>query len=552
MDDQEEILGKKGAELFKELLRVYPGACPEDYFANGAWRDDLLSIDWQLVQAHREEAGAEDPPPLEDIVMPELPKVTARAPLGPGEPLKPSPTPTASKQPKAAMPFKLWGSGGAGKAALGASIKPTVTTVRIANSAGGVGVTKPSVYPTASNGSPRAASTTTTTTIKTTMAGRKPIFPSAPYAGRSSTAASTSNNSNTNNTKTSNANAASSSSSAAPDSTLAELKRIQLFVQKWELSPIKTKLMLAKIGPNGRKYVLNYFQPKSGGDSTDELKTFIDDHQAKGSWAGVPAAGAATTMKTTITAPSNGGAVGRITPSGGIKRPAPKGIGLLSISAKAHAKPKPAAKGSPPARMSTPTTTTTTTTTTTKTTTIRASSLLQSAPPKAKAKAKLHARLLPPSQGAHPTISISKPTPPGPSAGASAASSSSIFRPKAGPKAGPGGNNSNNNSSSNNASSSGGISRPKLSSGVQAPKAAMTRPSGLGGKGGAAAAAAKAAAGGGAAAKGGKGAAASGGPPVRGSLASAISGGTTFRPSQSFRSTGKGAGKPSGPSGRAW
>mmetsp|Transcript_80642 Transcript_80642/g.168144 ORF Transcript_80642/g.168144 Transcript_80642/m.168144 type:complete len:194 (+) Transcript_80642:295-876(+) len=111
---------------------------------------------------------------------------------------------------------------------------------------------------------------------------------------------------------------------------------------------------------------------------------------------------------------------------------------------------------------------------------------------------------------------------------------------------------SNNNSSSNNASSSGGISRPKLSSGVQAPKAAMTRPSGLGGKGGAAAAAAKAAAGGGAAAKGGKGAAASGGPPVRGSLASAISGGTTFRPSQSFRSTGKGAGKPSGPSGRAW
>lgn len=73
--DFDEALQKTGAELFKELYRIYPVAEVEDYFKNGSWKNDLMKADLRLMEAHRREAGAPDVPDLEDIQFPkDLPK----------------------------------------------------------------------------------------------------------------------------------------------------------------------------------------------------------------------------------------------------------------------------------------------------------------------------------------------------------------------------------------------------------------------------------------------------------------------------------------------
>ncbi|CAE8608311.1 unnamed protein product [Polarella glacialis] len=76
MDEEEQVLVKAGPELFTELLRVYAVADVDDYYKNGAWRDEMMRNDWQLIVAHRKEAGAPEPPPLEEVKVPELPGPT--------------------------------------------------------------------------------------------------------------------------------------------------------------------------------------------------------------------------------------------------------------------------------------------------------------------------------------------------------------------------------------------------------------------------------------------------------------------------------------------
>lgn len=72
-DDMEKRLSKTGADLFKELLRVYDVAEFEDYIKNGQWQDEQMRVDLQLVEAHRREAGASEPIPLSEVKMPVLP-----------------------------------------------------------------------------------------------------------------------------------------------------------------------------------------------------------------------------------------------------------------------------------------------------------------------------------------------------------------------------------------------------------------------------------------------------------------------------------------------
>jgi hypothetical protein len=82
--DLEEALKKTGAELFKELYRIYPTADPEDYFRNGQWRNDVLKADLTLMEAHRREAGAPDMPDLDEIKFPQMPVQTSSPTLGAG------------------------------------------------------------------------------------------------------------------------------------------------------------------------------------------------------------------------------------------------------------------------------------------------------------------------------------------------------------------------------------------------------------------------------------------------------------------------------------
>lgn len=75
-----DISQKKGGDLFKEVIRLYPVADVEDYFKLGQWKDDLMRVDIELIVAHRKEAGAPEPPALSEVKMPPMPTAGA----GPG------------------------------------------------------------------------------------------------------------------------------------------------------------------------------------------------------------------------------------------------------------------------------------------------------------------------------------------------------------------------------------------------------------------------------------------------------------------------------------
>lgn len=74
----------EGTKLFKEVFRNYTLAKVDDYFATGKWQIEQLQVDLELLTAHRCEAGAPEPPLMEDLVFPELPQ--ERALLGPRPP----------------------------------------------------------------------------------------------------------------------------------------------------------------------------------------------------------------------------------------------------------------------------------------------------------------------------------------------------------------------------------------------------------------------------------------------------------------------------------
>jgi len=80
MDDDEEAtqvrgaaFKKTGSELFRELCRHYIDADIGDYYKNGQWRNEAMRADLILVHAHRREAGAPDPLPLEKVPIPKVP-----------------------------------------------------------------------------------------------------------------------------------------------------------------------------------------------------------------------------------------------------------------------------------------------------------------------------------------------------------------------------------------------------------------------------------------------------------------------------------------------
>lgn len=94
----EEILEKTGADLFKELLRVYSVAEVEDYYKAPHWKNDMMRIDLQLMYQHRREAGSPPPTQLENVVMPELPKTVlalSTTRLSASSPAKMGPVPPA-------------------------------------------------------------------------------------------------------------------------------------------------------------------------------------------------------------------------------------------------------------------------------------------------------------------------------------------------------------------------------------------------------------------------------------------------------------------------
>jgi hypothetical protein len=105
--------GQDGSQLFRELLRLLPSLCVEDYYKNGTWDRDGILLDFALIEHNREQhcktiGSAPTPPALEDIPEVELlvkEKLTpwratgsyavraARHPLPPPTPPLPRPPP---------------------------------------------------------------------------------------------------------------------------------------------------------------------------------------------------------------------------------------------------------------------------------------------------------------------------------------------------------------------------------------------------------------------------------------------------------------------------
>jgi len=190
----DEILAKSGEELFKELLRVYSVAEVDDYFKAGQWKDDLMRTDIHLIYQHAREAGADEPIPLEEVKVPDLPKAVAMG---------------GFQVPAGVGGFRPIAPGGV--AAFGVRPPPAVAA------AGAAGV--------------------------------------------------------------------------APGSTVAELRLIALFVTKWKLDPTRTKMMLAKLTPARRRFVIQSFKPAAGVEATNALLMFITKCEQTNAW-GAAAAGA--------------------------------------------------------------------------------------------------------------------------------------------------------------------------------------------------------------------------------------------------------------------
>ncbi|CAE8596539.1 unnamed protein product, partial [Polarella glacialis] len=76
-EDEEELqhLAKEGGlEIFRELLRYWPRAHPEDYFKQGSWQKEIMLVDIALLKAHRGEAGSlETLLPRSQVCCPPLP-----------------------------------------------------------------------------------------------------------------------------------------------------------------------------------------------------------------------------------------------------------------------------------------------------------------------------------------------------------------------------------------------------------------------------------------------------------------------------------------------
>lgn len=213
----EEVLNKKGIELFKELLRVYSVAEVEDYYKMGVWRDELMKADLQLIEAHRKEAGAPDPIPLEEVVVPELPK----APV---------------VQPGLTGLF---------------AVRPGMPQIIAAGAVRPMGITV----------APAAA----------LAAASRPVAPPVVAAA------------------------------ASASGPVAELRLIALFVAKWKLDPTRTKMMLAKMTPARRRYVIQNFKTVANGvEATNSLEQFIAQCEKTNAWGAATAPAPAVVPAVTV------------------------------------------------------------------------------------------------------------------------------------------------------------------------------------------------------------------------------------------------------------
>jgi len=228
---EEQVEEEPGEEVFRRLYRLFPLANPHDYFKNGQWQVEMIQIDADLIEAHRREAGAEEPPPLEEVELPaDMPRVQVGRPLG-------------------------MGLGIAARAAASNGSSPGM-------SAGGtIRATRPA---TGSLAGPAAASSAASAYARPAATRPAPV-PVRPV---------------------STAGKGTLGTARGPGSTSQELQQIGSFIETWGLEASKAKLCLARLTPTRRRWVLDNY------DGTQGLEDYIKECQESNAWGDAGPAGA--------------------------------------------------------------------------------------------------------------------------------------------------------------------------------------------------------------------------------------------------------------------
>lgn len=238
MDDEipirDVVKSKVGIELFRELVRLNSNSVLEDYYKNGIWLESIMRLDIEILDCHRAEAGAPDPPPLSEVVVPELPKASLAA-------LQ------QQQMLRASMVNGLGGMRPPSMVPLGATMMGAATPLGQLTKAGAMAVQATGLSKAAGVAMSKAGATSPAMGVATAAAGI--------------------------------------STGAAGIAT--DLRQIAVFVATWRLEPTRTKLLLARLSPSRRNYVMNKFVdvPANGGVSVAKLEEYIVDCERTDAWA---------------------------------------------------------------------------------------------------------------------------------------------------------------------------------------------------------------------------------------------------------------------------
>eukprot|EP00747_Dinoflagellata_sp_TGD_P166047 gnl/TRDRNA2_/TRDRNA2_188254_c0_seq1.p1 gnl/TRDRNA2_/TRDRNA2_188254_c0~~gnl/TRDRNA2_/TRDRNA2_188254_c0_seq1.p1 ORF type:complete len:299 (+),score=61.65 gnl/TRDRNA2_/TRDRNA2_188254_c0_seq1:63-899(+) len=258
---RESLKDKGGLDLFKELMRLMPTNHPEDYYKNGVWNDEMMRLDCELISAHRGEAGAPEPIPLEDVPHVTLPAHTG-FPAFPGAAQPMVPSGIIKPMATSAGPIRPYGSGSIMPGGSASTSAATVSAVPQAVMAPKAGAGVPPVGV---------------------------VVPPAVAAAQGATGASAGTNA-------------------------SDLKSIALFVSKWKLEPSRTKLFLARLTPLRRRLVMQNFKyaASDGASPIAKLEEYVQQCEKTNEWGSGPEAAEAAAEA----APQDGT---------GVKRPAEDG-----------------------------------------------------------------------------------------------------------------------------------------------------------------------------------------------------------------------------------
>lgn len=244
---------------------------------------DLILTDTELIESHRKESGAPEPPPLEEV---ELPQIGPLRPVGGPRAL------LGTLKPPAAF-------GGATKP--GGGLQPSSAPSRYSLS------TRTPPPPSGSPGGPPRL-VQKISPLKAPARLQSPSAPSARSTARPGPARPDEAAEEYDNAEGPRrpplirpaVRSATSSGAPAPSSGPAsELRQIALFISKWQLEPTKAKLVLARLPASRRRWVMaNY-------DGEGNLASFIQHVSRTNAWANASpgASGAPGTSGTGAIAP---------------------------------------------------------------------------------------------------------------------------------------------------------------------------------------------------------------------------------------------------------